>query len=186
MNQEINAQILKFDSLEVCLKSYYSDKLNAEITVEKVKNDKKWLKWLPSVGYDAFRNAPVVSLSFGQIVDNLNRNAERNSKIQSLIMSAELEYSLQVEQVKLRVLQYNSELLKFDQSLQILAIETELFDIVEKSYEEKRIAPTEYLSKKLAFLQKKQGFEDKITELERQKLEVLILAKCYSKKELKR
>lgn len=172
--------------MQVCLESYYSQKLQADLAVKQVNNSKKWLKWIPSIGYDAFRNSPMISLSFGQIVDNLNRNAERKAEIQSLIMNLELSYSLEVEQLKIKVLQYNSEVLKFDESLESWQIEQELFDLVAKSYEDKRISPTEFLTKKLAFLQKKQGFEDKKLELGRQKMEVLFVAKCYQKKELEK
>ena len=138
---------------EKSAKEYLENLKQAEITEFKTQNKYKVLNWLPSFGYDALRNSPIVTFSFSQVKNSLDNNATRKAKLQSI----ELKYTLLQQETRSEIVRLLQKIYE-TQSLmtakgEIRSLEEEKLKMYEELYKLQKITPEQLINQKIKMKQ---------------------------------
>lgn len=169
--------IPNYDSLKLSLQDFYRRKTTAEQQQYKYKQKWRWLKYLPSVGYSFFLNTPIVSYNTNEVYNAINDKHIIRAQCESLSQINETLYNEDLTEVKYtveilrdRIQQYNSQLMIFD-------LEKKRYEIVEKSYTNKEITPTEFITKQIDYNNFQGQLRKEYTDIKILRNEILIKAK---------
>lgn len=174
--------------LFAALAHHYQQQLLAQKTEHQIQEKNKWLKYIPSIsfGYALSTNTdgqltsklrPSLSFSTNTIYQVHNDRQKRLAKIRTLeklnhlahlAAKAELQQILQSHQLLRQDIQFLKQLHEID---------GQLFEIATLQFEAAQLAPSVYLPKKRAFLQKGYEIFKKEQDLEALKQTILITAK---------
>ncbi len=120
------------------------------------------LGYLPSVGYDAFCQYPMVNLNISSIYSGISAKREKKAKLSSIQKINEVQYNLDLADI---ISLYNSIKRKIDfynSQVKIYGLENKRFEITKRTYSNKEIVPSEYLAKEIDHY----NFLNSITQLE--------------------
>ena len=169
--------IPSIDSCKSTLRSYYRLKSEAEEIEFKYKTKFKFLRFLPSVGWDLFRQSPIVSINTNSIYNEINRKRERNAKLKGIQKINEVQYNQDLVNVIFLLSTLKKEVVYYNNQLNILNLETERFQIIQKAYDNHELVPSEYLTKKIEFENFKSAVKLLEIELHDSKNKILTIAK---------
>lgn len=156
------AKSQNLDSLVNCYKVYHETLLIAELSQFKVKEKYKLLNYLPIVGYDAFRNSPIITFSFNSIANSKRNNDLNKAKVSEIELKYKLLFEEKEREVKLLLTKLKLKVKSIENLSEIFEVEKEIFELKKQLYESHQIQPQEFLAAKLNFLQKKK----ELTELQ--------------------
>jgi hypothetical protein len=150
------------DSLKTSLRLFYQVKSDAEQEEFKYKSKFKFLRFLPSIGWDAFRMSPIVSVNSNSIYYEINRRRETNAKLSGLEKTNEVQYNSDISNITFLRNTLQRKVFYYNAQIELLLLEEQRFQIIEKAYDNHEIVPSEYLTKQIAY----QGFKNSIKLLE--------------------
>jgi hypothetical protein len=150
------------DTLKKSLRIFYQIKSNAEEQEFKYTTKLNFLKYLPSIGYDAFRNAPIINLNTNSLYNEINAKRGKKAKLNSIQKINEVEFNRELSEVTFLVSIINRKIDYYNNQIELLTLETQRFDITKKHYQNKELLPSEFLSKQIDYL----NFLNSIKQLE--------------------
>lgn len=148
---KMTAKSQNLDSLKLCYQSFHEKSLQADLAEFQIKEKYKLLKFLPSLGYDAFRQSPIVTFSFNSISQRLETNALNKAKIKSIqekYRVLEIEKLQEIEKLYKELL-IKKEVLKYKKK--VFEIEREIFELQSQLYATHQSKPQDFLNSKLKF-----------------------------------
>lgn len=171
--------------LEEHLRKFYTKKKEALKAEFQTKNKYKFLRFLPSLGYNFIQNTPIMIFSSSQIESYQNTKATQKAKIQSIERVNEVDFNeilnevIQLrETLKNRIDYYNSRVKNFE-------IQKALFiEIIEKQYKNREIPPSEYLKQLKDFQTQLNLIEYEYFQILEAKNTILIKSKVFKWSEL--
>ena len=152
------------DSILVCLKKFYDEKTNAESYEYNYRQKYKWLKFLPTVGLNLLPLSPLVGISSNQLVNQVNINAQRKAKLLTIARTNSLGFQQDSISLNYDVANLWVKVAYYHFQLTNLELHKSKFSIVEKSYKNNEVTPSEFLDRQIQF----NSFlaQIKITEME--------------------
>lgn len=163
ISDSLPASNLLFEALD----TFHAHQLAADLAEFEESNQGNWMTYLPSAGigyapiYNAAENSfaakprPSISWSINQIFTAKKRKEALLAKKRSITENSLLQ--TQTDKRKLRRLLINYQRLQEDlkERKRLFAIEEELFEYYEKSYQNLDLLPYQFLIKKRNYLHKK-------------------------------
>lgn len=176
------------DSLLLSLEQYHEKLLQAQLTEFQIAEKGSWLKYIPSVGLGYslgtdnegnLRNVLRPSLTYStNVIYRVRQDKElKRAKIASIQRKSELEMETEKRTLKLLVKKYQNEVAELAFMERLNEIDLELYEIATVQFAAAEIAPSVYLPKKKAFLQKQFELFQKRTTIANLVTEVLLIAK---------
>lgn len=142
---------LSFDSLKYSLRVFYIKKTEAEQTQFKTKIKYKWLKFVPSIGWNFGLNSPVVGYNTNDLVNALNHKTNKEAILSGFERQNEVLYNDAVTEVKYLLKNLNFMLKQYYSGVTVFNLQKDLFLIIERQYQKGELLPSEYLQKKIAY-----------------------------------
>lgn len=191
MVNSLNAHIDSLPStndLIQSLEAYYQKQISADLTEFQISEKGKWLKYIPSIGIgytlgtgneDELKNILRPSISFNTgIIYKVKQDKEvRRAKMAGI--KKQLVLALEKEKLHLQTLlrkyRDRQEELAFLEKLQ--EIDSQLFEIASIQFTNAELAPSAYLPKKRAYLQKQYSLFKLQQELRDLEGDILNIAK---------
>ncbi len=139
------------DSLINSLKVYHIKKYNSEINSYLYSEKYKFLKYVPSFGWNFMSNTPFIGYNTSELFNMLNLKRKQKAEIESIKLKCELEFNNDVIELKTLIRNYNIKLQYFYDSKLLFDAERELFEITIQKYKNHEATPSEYLTKHIHF-----------------------------------
>lgn len=189
-NLNIPDSLPKSDLLFATLDTFHAHQLAANLAEFEESNQGNWMNYMPSAGvgyapvYNAVENSftakprPSISWSINQVFTAKKRKEALRAKKRSITEKSLLQS--QTDKRKLNRLLINYQRLKEDlkERKRLFAIEEELFEYYEKSYQNLDLLPSQFLLRKKDFLSKKYEIRIAETKIKNAEAEILETA-CY-------
>lgn len=176
--------LLNVQSLKSSLRQYYIKKTEAEQEEYMYNLKFKWLMFLPSFGWNFIANTPSLSYNTNELSNAINYKRRKTSKLESIRKQNEVQFNrdlndvvVMCENLKLQISTYNLLELNF-------TIINESFELIELSYKNAELKPSEYLQKKISYQSALLNKQKTLNDLILYRNEILIKAKKQKWEEL--
>lgn len=156
------------DTLEASLRDFYKLKTDAEQTELKQRIRFKWLRFLPSVGWNFGLNSPFIGWNTSDLVGAINHKQTKKTLLTAIEKQNEILFNEDLIEVQYQLDNLVHKMTFYQSKMNVFELEKELFEITQKGYDEGEITPTIYLSKKIQF-------ENLRIQIEQLKLELIEL-----------
>lgn len=140
--------------------------------------------FLPSFGWNFIANTPSLSYNSNELSNAINYKYRRTAKLESIRKQNEVQFNrdlndvvVMCENLKLQISTYNLLELNF-------IIINESFDLIELSYKNAELKPSEYLQKKISYQSALLNKQKTLNDLILYRNEILIKAKKQKWEEL--
>jgi hypothetical protein len=150
------------DTLKESLRIFYVLKSSSEEEEFRFKTKLNVLRFLPSVGYDAFRQSPMVTLNTSSLYGAINDKRERKAKVSSIQKINEVQYNLDLSDIISLYAGLKRKIDFYNNQVRILELESKRFEITKRTYTNKELLPSEFLAKEIDHY----NFLNTITQLE--------------------
>jgi hypothetical protein len=167
------------DTLKSYLQKYYQLKRDAEQSEFKVNYKYKLLTWLPDLGI-TLGGTPFVSWGTGKAINYISTVQREKSKIISLQRINEVQYNNDLALISNELATLKSKAAQYNYSLELYTIESQLFEITEKGYNDKKVPPSDFLTKKLHYKEFINNLTIQFTEICAMKNKILAEARVIS------
>lgn len=172
--------------LFAALESFYQLKIESDLAELDIKQKKKWLKYLPTVGLTYTLDGkprPAVSWSSNLLYSSQKDKAQVLAKKQSIYKKNQL--ALKKEKLRLKNLLQQHHFLEQDISFfqDIFKYDLQLFDIKKDQANKIEIPPSELLKATQALKKKEYDIFQKQRELLELESQILITAKYFNQNE---
>lgn len=167
------------DTLKCYLQKYYQNKRDAEQSEFKVRYKYKLLTWLPDLGI-TLGGVPFVSWGTGKATSYLSTVQREKSKVVSLSRTNEVAFNNDLANIENELNTLKAKGFQFNNTLELLDLESQLFEIAEKSYQNKQLPPSDFISKQLRFKQFLNNLNLQFTDLCTTKNKILAEARVLS------
>lgn len=178
MMTSLNLKSQSLDSLKICYESFHNKSLQADLAEFQIKEKYKLLKFLPSLGYDAFRQSPIITFSFNSISQRLETNAINKAKIKSIQEKYEvlkIEKLQEIEKLYKELL-IKKEVLKYKKK--VFEIEKEIFELQSQLYATHQSKPQDFLAAKLKYYTSEMNFLELESSIIIAEMELKSFCKC--------
>ena len=167
------------DTITFYLKKYYNKKREAEQAEFKVRYKFKLLTFLPDVGL-TFSRVFFASWGSGKIVTYLAQKQREKSKLETIERVCEVDYNNDLALIINDLNNLKASSLQYNYSLELYPLETQLFEITEKGYKDKKILPSDFIMKKIHYKQFLNNLNLKYADLCALKYKILANARVIS------
>lgn len=144
-----SSSIPNIDSLKTSLRVYYLNKADAEIQEFRYENKFRWLNFVPNIGYDAFRQAPVITTNLSGVSQGINSRQVNKAKIASIKKVNEVLYNEDLVYIRSRLQDLEEKIRAYNSQFELLQLREMKFKITETGYKRKEITPSEYINAQL-------------------------------------
>lgn len=177
-SQPDSLDVLEFDSLKASLRVYYLRKTEAETQEFRFANKFKWLQFVPNVGYDAFRQAPVVTTNLSGVFAGINSKQAVKAKLASIQKVNEVLFNEDLVYIRAKLNELQRRIQAYNSQVELLKIRETKFRITETGYKRKEITPSEYLTAQLDFKGFQAGLDNVREEILILKNEIIVRARA--------
>jgi hypothetical protein len=118
-----------------------------------------WLHLVPSLGYDAFRNAPIVTISSSQVIEYFTKKDNKKYQVIQLQQAAENELQKKIYQLRALYLRLKKQLLELETRANVMKLNEELFNIDRDKYASIEISSEEYLQSQKVISQQRADYQ---------------------------
>jgi len=172
-----SAYVPSIDSLKNSLRVYYLNKADAEIQEFRYATKFRWLNFVPNLGYDAFRQSPVLTTNLSGISQGINSRYANRAKIASIQKVNEVLYNEDLIYIRSQLQDLKEKIKAYNRQLELLQLREMKFRITETGYKRKEVAPSEYLNAQLEIKGFKVLLENSNAELLQLRNEILTRAR---------
>lgn len=185
----ISLSILTSDTLPptnqllASIDSFYQVKTEAELLEYQTSKKGEWLKYLPTVGIQyTMEGKPRPTLSFSSSILYRAKKDKQSleAKRRAIIEQNRLEAQKAKESLQQMLDEYNILWQELQTRKELIEIDSLLFQIDQKQYENLEMAPSEFLKAKKSYLQHVQAFRKHRNELFLLRRKILTVAHMYS------
>ncbi len=169
---------ISLEVLQASIDTFYAAELRTALQQLKVRTRWEWLKFLPALGLTYTldrRPRPTLSYSSNLLYTSLKNREQQDKKVLDLLHTQETQRLLCHQSLRSKWLQYRHQKEALDLLQVRMATEAQLFQIYEEQYERFERSPTEFLPRKLAWLQQQHELR-----MQQQRLEALLLDCCIT------
>ena len=162
------------------LAAFHQAETQSQLSEFDYQTQHKWMRYLPTVGLTYTPEGdprPGISWSSNLLFNSINEAKRKESKIQSITQTGDLQYQQARYELEAALLKYHQfvETINFQKS--IIEIDRKLFVIQSSKYSEAQLKPSEFLQLKRAFLLKEHRIVEMEQELIRLEKQILGIAK---------
>lgn len=156
-SQRINGQVIEIDSLPkieelgITLGDFHRREASYQIEQYTYQERWKWLKYMPSFGWNFITNAPYAGYNTTDLFNTLNLSRQKRAYIESIIHKTNLDFQKSAIQLKLKYDLYHSKLDLFNQKLVLLELAKKYLQIQEDLYRKKELTPSQYLTDQISY-----------------------------------
>lgn len=167
------------DTITYYLRKYYNKKREAEQAEFKVRYRYKLLNFLPDLGL-TFQRVFFASWGSGKVVSYLAQVQREKSKIETIQRVNEVNFNNDLALIINDLNNLKSSALQYNYSLELYPLETQLFEISEKGYYDKKVLPSDFILKKIHYKQFLNNLNIKYAELCALKYKILANARVIN------
>jgi len=157
--------IPSIDSVKNSIQRYYLQKAEAETTELRKYKKHKILRFLPSIGYDAFRQSPVITFSTSSILAGIEQRVSTKQQIAQIRARNQEEAQRLTEELYLKISQVQRDIYLYNCQLEVHEAEKQLFQISVASYQSKQLLPSEFQQRKISYLSKEQAIANEYARI---------------------
>lgn len=140
-----------YDTLEVGLNSFYTQKNEAEISEFRFEKKWNWLRYIPSFGYNFVSNSYMIGYNTNDIANALNSKQTIAAKIISIKKHNDLLLKTDLKEIAVELTYIKHQIALYNANTPLVELESQLFDIYTQQYNKAEITPSDYISKKITF-----------------------------------
>lgn len=176
-------------SLMQCLSEYHAAATAATAEEYQFEERGRWLKYIPSVGIGYTLGAkddgslgtvirPSVSINTSLIYQVQQDRRAQQAKLRSIQQTGTLDYQDDLRQLKALLDEHHSATVDLQFATEIMEIDSSIFDLTQRQYDQLEIAPSQFLPKLKAFRKQQYDLFLRREELRKLERQIIILARC--------
>lgn len=123
----------------------------AAVNAETIDGVSDYLRWMPSMGYDALNHTASVRINFNTIASNIRDDQREEKRQHSAVLLTQLQERKELLEIKRLVREYDELAIQEQEEKEIYSIDSIQFDMSQKAWEAREISPKEYLTAKSVF-----------------------------------
>ncbi|MGL1888706.1 MAG: hypothetical protein OCD76_19490 [Reichenbachiella sp.] len=136
----------------------------------------KWLKYLPTFGYDFSMNRPIVAYNSNALFGVINSGRKKEANLNSIIHKINLDYEREAISLSLNYDIFGTQNAVYHNRMQVLRLEKMNMDLSYNQYKEHHLEPSQYLNKLISFKNKVLQLSELKTDIVKLRSELLEMA----------
>lgn len=139
------------ENLKSDLKKYYDDKTAAEILEYNYSVKNRWLRFIPTIGFTVVPLSPILALNTTGLVQYAEHSAQKKAKIMNIERINSLQFEKECISLSYQYLDLKSKIVVYNFKVENFALQTSMFEITKKGYNNNEIPPSEYLNRQIEY-----------------------------------
>lgn len=139
------------ESIKQDFKNHCEKKKEAELLEYNFSVKNKWLRFLPTIGFNLIPLSPIIALNSSNMISYAEHNAQRKAKIMTIIRTNDLQFEEGCINLNYQYLDLQKQIAFYNEQLELFKLHKSRFEIVSKSYVNQEIVPSVFLDKQIEF-----------------------------------